>query len=350
LKSFEKEALLKSFLLFFISLSSLVVILLFMEYKTGVNTLDEKIFSQMRICSYDLKCTKFKIDFAKSKEYECYKLYKENSTLSGYFPIPHVDETVLKIYITKESYIQELQQLQTKLILKYLTIFTVVLILSFFFSIYTLAPLRNALHLTEEFIKDILHDFNTPLSTLRLNSAIIKKRVGEDKNMQRIENSVANILNLQSNLTSYLQNHSQQKEKFELKRLIQERVKTLNNTHNISITLHIKDTITLNTNKNAFTRILDNLLTNALKYNKQDGFIKIRFDKSKLIIEDSGKGIQNPHKIFNRFYKEQERGIGIGLHIVKKLCNELGIKIEVQSDVGVGSCFILECKVIDISV
>lgn len=65
-------------------------------------------------------------------------------------------------------------------------------------------------------------------------------------------------------------------------------------------------------------------------------------EKKLLSIKDSGKGIANPSKIFNRFYKEQERGIGIGLHIVKKLCDELKIGIDVKSELGVGTTFTLK--------
>jgi len=312
-----------------------------MEYKTGIKTLDDKIFSQMRICSYNLKCDQFKIDFALAKDFESYILYKDSNELSGYFSIPKVQKTVLKIYMPQHTYQKKLNNIITTLSIKYFAIFVVLFFLSILFSLYTLAPLRNALHLTEEFIKDILHDFNTPLSTLRLNTSIIKKRVGEDKNMQRIENSVVNILNLQSNLSSYLQNHSLQKEQFNLQHILNERVSLLNNNLHITIKIYLQKSIIVTTNKNAFIRIIDNLLTNALKYNKQDGFIDIKFENGILIIQDSGKGIKNPEKIFNRFYKEQERGIGIGLHIVKKLCDELDISIEVKSELGVGSFFFL---------
>jgi len=55
----------------------------------------------------------------------------------------------------------------------------------------------------------------------------------------------------------------------------------------------------------------------------------------------SQKGIKYPNKIFDRFYKEHELGLGIGLHIVKNLCDELGIKIKVQSKIDQGTTFIL---------
>jgi signal transduction histidine kinase len=101
------------------------------------------------------------------------------------------------------------------------------------------------------------------------------------------------------------------------------------------------DNTTLLTNKEAFSRIIDNLLSNAAKYNKQNGSININLKNSNLYIVDTGIGIKEPKKVFNRFYKEQERGIGIGLHIVKKLCEELNIKISLKSELDKGTTFIL---------
>ena len=75
------------------------------------------------------------------------------------------------------------------------------------------------------------------------------------------------------------------------------------------------------TNSDAMNRIVDNIINNACKYNKKNGsvWISIHPQNHTLHIEDNGKGIESPEKVFNRFYKEHERGLGIGLHIVKKL-------------------------------
>ena len=77
---------------------------------------------------------------------------------------------------------------------------------------------------------------------------------------------------------------------------------------------------------------------------KKNGKVILKVEKNILQIEDTGKGIKNPSKVFTRFYKEQERGIGIGLHIVKKLSDELGININVDSVVGRGTVFSLDLK------
>ena len=67
--------------------------------------------------------------------------------------------------------------------------------------------------------------------------------------------------------------------------------------------------------------------------------------QKKLIISDSGYGIKNPKKIFHRFYTEHSQGMGIGLHIVKKLCDEMNIDISVSSKEKEGSKFTLSLKV-----
>jgi signal transduction histidine kinase len=102
--------------------------------------------------------------------------------------------------------------------------------------------------------------------------------------------------------------------------------------------------IAITTNRDAFTRIIDNLLNNAAKYNKHDGSVTISIDseQNKLHIQDTGKGIAHIEKIFERFYKEHERGLGIGLHIVKKFCDELKIQINVESRISKGTIFTLD--------
>ena len=252
------------------------------------------------------------------------------------------------INFNTEQYTLELEKLQDTALLNFFIILGVVLLLSILFSFYALYPLRNALLLTQEFIKDILHDFNTPLASLRLNSAMLKREIGENQKVQRIEQSVSTILDLQEHLRSYLYNHTLQKEQFDLKELIATRIVMVEKNHpNITFKLDLINKKLL-TNREAFTRIIDNILTNAAKYNKKNGSVTIFYnnENSSLSIIDTGVGIKNPKKIFERFYKEQDRGIGIGLHIVKKLCDELGIKIDVKSKVGEGSTFTLDLSML----
>jgi len=318
--------------------------LFFLNYQKELQSLDENIFSKMRLCSFSLQCKEFQFDFVPKKKYELYKLYKDDDTLSAYFSIPNATKNALKIYLPKKTYMQEIKSLQKSLLLDFFIVMIVIVILSILFALYALYPLRKALHVTEEFIKDILHDFNTPLSTLRLNVSMLKNETGETSKIQRIENSVQNILNLQSNLRAYLHSHTAQKETFDIDEFLQERVAALE-TNYVQLSFVVDaENVEVSTNKDAFSRIVDNLLSNAAKYNKKDGKVVVTFRDKILKIQDTGKGIKNPKRVFERFYKEQDRGIGIGLHIVKKLCEELNIDISLQSEVDKGTIFTLNLK------
>lgn len=339
----EIESFLKSFLLFFTSLGILISTLFYLNYLKDIKVIDEQIFSQMRVCSFDLKCKEFKIDFVPIHKQELYRLYKSKKGLDSYFPILEAQNYYLNFHFAQKKYLKNLSVIQSKTIRLYFATLFVIFILSMLFSLYALYPLRSALLLTQEFIKDILHDFNTPLSSLQINSYMLKREVGENEKITRIEQSIQNILALQENLKAYLFNYEQTKESLELSSFLTHRVELIEkNFPDITFSLDVEKT-TLEINKSALSRICDNIISNAAKYNKKNGTIKISYNKKKkeLAIQDSGKGIKNPSKIFNRFYKEQERGIGIGLHIVKKLCDELKIGIDVKSEVGVGTTFTL---------
>ena len=340
----EKESFFKSFILFFSSLGLLIAFVFYINFTKEVQTLDARVLAEMRVCSFDLKCKQFEIDFVEKKEETLYSLYKDESGLSSYYPIPSSTKHIMLFHFSSKKYNEELDKLKRSAMWDFSAILAIVIFLSIAFSIYALYPLRNALVLTQEFIKDILHDFNTPLASMRLNSSMLKKEIGENEKVLRIEQSVENILSLQKHLRSYLQNHKMQQEEFHLGSILQEQINLLQiNYPAISFNIDVEN-IDLLSNKEAFTRITENILSNAAKYNTEGGFVNIIYENSSKILNiiDSGKGIKNPKRIFDRFYKEQDRGIGIGLHIVKKLCDELGIDISVKSNPDEGSTFSLK--------
>jgi len=328
--------------LFFTSLSILVGVLFYFIYQKEILVKESELFTQMRICSLNLKCNKFDINFEQKRDnLSTYKLLKDDNSLYSLFNIDSSSKFLLKISFKKEKYLSILKDIKEKFLLYYMLVLVVIVVLSVVFSLYTLNPLRKSLLLTEEFIKDILHDFNTPISSLKLNSYLLKKEIGENVKVLRIENSLKRILALQNNLITYLQNQPLQKEEFSLKEVVEDRVGFISKLYDdITFKVEVKDRY-VNYNKEAFVRILDNLLSNASKYNKKDGSVYVTLDNDTLIIKDEGIGIKNTTKVFERFYKENQRGIGIGLHIVKKLCDELGIKIEIKSKIDVGTSIYL---------
>ena len=341
MKKYEIEALLKSFFIFFFLQLVLLSVIYLQNIKQEIRNIDDKILSQMQICSFDFKCGEFEWDFLpKTNKTVTYKLYKDKDIYS-FFDIPTINDYVLKVMLKKNIYKARIKKLKKVLIKKYLLYALLIAILSFLFSLYALRPLKMALKLNDEFIKDILHDINTPLSSIVINMKILKKKFGESANIDRIQSSINTILALQNNLKTFLENSKLQKEKVELSSFLSQRVEYIKVMYpDVKFKVKVDD-INVFINKDSFIRVIDNILTNACKYSKENPKIDIFFKNDFLYIKDNGIGIKNPKKIYDRFYKENQRGVGIGMHIVKKLCDEMGIDIDISSEVDKGTTVIL---------
>jgi signal transduction histidine kinase len=294
----------------------------------------------MQLCNYSLDCKDFELSFVPKVKQMTYTLLKSENGVSTLFPVEGGDDFYLKLFYTQKDYHNDVHFLHKRAFFNFLIWLMVILVLSILFSLYLLYPLRNALLLTREFVKDILHDFNTPISTMRLNLSLLHKEIGENKKLSRVERSIENILLLQENLREYLHSTKSERELIKLLELMEERVHLLENSYpNLSYSVKISHDTLLYSERNSLIRIVDNLLSNASKYNKPYGEVRIVFDEVQktLKISDTGKGIKNPKRVFERFYKEHERGVGIGLHIVQKLSNELGISIKLETNLNEGT-------------
>jgi signal transduction histidine kinase len=331
LKKYERESLSKSFLIFLILLEVLLAINFWNEYQVEKLEIEDKIQIEMKLCAFTLQCKGLTTDFVDKDEDKEENILYQDGDFYSYFKVPTSEKYLMKVVYAKTNYLLRLEKLENKLYRRFWFYSIFAMLVSLLFSIYSLMPLQKALRLNEEFVKDILHDFNTPISSMMINLKLFKREIGDNQKIQRLENNIQSILSLQDNLRIFLKGVPAQSEKFSLKELLQERVHYFEVLYpDVTYKVDIDKTM-LETNLDAFTRIVDNLLSNAGKYNIANGTVNIVLKGNKLTIEDTGKGIKHPSKVFDRYYKEQDRGIGIGLHIVKKLCDELTIPIAIQS-------------------
>ena len=318
----------------------MISVITYINYKNELEHFDKELLTKMQLCNYSLNCKEFQVAFVPKAKQLTYALLKEEDEVSSLYPVEGGSDFYLKLFYTDGDYHSAVHFLHEKAFINLLIWMLVIIVLSIIFSLYSLYPLRNALLLTREFVKDILHDVNTPISTMRLNLSLLHKEIGENKKLLRVERSIENILLLQENLREYLHASKSEKEFVNLLNLMEERVQLLENSYpHLAYRINIPIDKILLIEKKFLTRIVDNILSNASKYNKPKGAVSVSFDEEKkmLVISDTGKGIKNPKKVFERFYKEHERGVGIGLHIVKKLCSELGIRIELETVLGEGT-------------
>ncbi len=105
------------------------------------------------------------------------------------------------------------------------------------------------------------------------------------------------------------------------------------------------------TQKQYFIEMIINLMSNGIKYNKKSGYVKVIYEEDEenyyISVEDNGIGIDEDEKerIFERFYRvnksrnKEIEGTGLGLAIVKHILISLDGRIELKSELGVGSTF-----------
>ena len=110
----------------------------------------------------------------------------------------------------------------------------------------------------------------------------------------------------------------------------------------LSLNLHDLDQ-TIVTDKKWFVVILEQVLSNSLKYTKE-GSIEIYFQEGSLYIKDTGLGIQNADllRVFERGFsgyngRLTQQSSGLGLYLSKKIADQLGHKIAIDSQVGQGT-------------
>jgi len=343
LKRYERESFVKNLGLFF-GLLEVLLILLFIElYHTRKEQYDKALLNKMQLCSYSLDCEEFKVDFVPQDKKVLNTLHF-NQDAYAYFYIPQSKEFYIKILYPHTHLDQDLDTLKKQLGITFTITSLFLLLVSVLLTLYTLRPIRQALLLNDEFIKDILHDFNTPITSMVLNLEMLREEM-QNKAVERLSHSLDTILLLQNNLKSFLHHSQSQSSSIDIGKLLKARMEYIQNIYpNITFVYHAPSTLICQSNEELLIRILDNLLSNSAKYNKPKGSVSVTIKDHSIIIEDSGKGIKDTQKIFDRYYKEQGRGLGLGLHIVDKFTKELGIKVAIESQIDIGTKVTLEFK------
>ena len=323
IKLSEKESLRKSFTLFFLVIELLLGFIFYQYYTIEEEHLQENLSLEMKNYSFTFEGNQFDIDIVLfDKSQIAYELYQNKKSLYILVPLPNEKSDVLKVYYEISKYHEALGAIRTRLIKQFLLLSLIAIFISFWFSTYILTPLRDSITLLEIFIKDIIHDLNTPLSSILINLKMMNIDTTEAKSIQY---SVKTISMLHNNLDEYLKESHIDKELFNIEDIVEEQVEFFSTLYSyLEWDIDISE-LNINSDPKALSRVIYNLISNACKYNTSRGYISIKSDQNRLIITNPSYGIKEPKRVFDRFYKESDRGIGIGLHIVKKLCKELSI-------------------------
>jgi len=346
LKKYELESLSKSFALFFLLIASIYLLFLWQNYQTKQHTLDTHILQEMRIFTFDPVSKDFDVAFvARDANRTLLTLHHTPQEVYGFFRIPTMDDTLMRVSLPAKRYQKRLNVIRDSFLKGAVFFLLLIVAISLVLAYYSLQPIRQALRLNKEFMKDILHDVNTPMASIAVNLKLLKKRFGDDVALDRIGSNVETIAMLRENLHAYLGDRQEEESSFALRELLDERLVHFRALYpQLVFENRVEKDVVLRTRKHAFIRIIDNLIGNAAKYNYRQGTVTVYMEKDQLIIADTGRGIQDTAKVFQRHYKEGDRGMGLGLHIVQNLCRKLGISIRIESRLEQGTRVYLDCK------
>ena len=247
------------------------------------------------------------------------------------------------LYIKKDTrrFKERIGRLKQQIILAQLPLLSLFALISLLLTNSALRPMREMINRLDKFTKDLIHDLNTPLTTIKLNLRLLEKEKAcrENKALKRIEKSAYEISELHQNLKVLLEEDTFLLEDTDVCRIANELLVDYEAIYT-ALRFDIECTpLTGHLNENALRQILHNLLLNACKYNRAGGTVRLYTRDRTLFIEDSGSGIKHPGRIFERSYSEQSSS-GIGLEIVKRLCDAMNITIGVTSS-GKGTTFSL---------
>ena len=342
MKNYEKTSLIKFTSIYFFSTAFFIILLGYLYYGQQKNQILQKYTMHMHEYLMQLKQTAFrykKDGYSYVVEDENRFIYqlatKEGKYYKKSFPILKGKKSIV-INVNSELIKKELDNVKLFTIMLQISLIFLFLLISLFLAKYSLKPMNETISHLDKFIKDLIHDLNTPSTSILLNTKMLKKDINEldkIKKLNRIENSAIAISSLYENLEILLYKNLE-KSRVNVFKLLEEKKENYNIIYpNIRFNLERKEMI-VDTNEKAISRIIDNILSNSCKYSKdKDAIIDIDFNNNILSIIDNGKGMQYPQKIFERSYTENnnEGGHGIGMHIVHRLCNDLAIDINILS-------------------
>lgn len=213
-----------------------------------------------------------------------------------------------------------------------------------------------------DFIANVTHEMNTPLTSIRGFAELIaagamppEKLEGVAKTIMRQSDRLANLIRSIINFSAIDSDELPDYE-VDLSELLQEIVPLFEpkiEQKSLHLALTAESGVRVWSRRERLLEIVDNLVSNGIRYNKEGGELRITLtggECPRLCVADTGVGIAPADKarIFERFYTVDKShngaggGFGLGLAIVRKLCRRAGWKLSVESELGKGTAFTID--------
>ena len=286
---------------------------------------------------------RFEIDYSKN-------IY-ENSSYK-YFITTLNEENIPIKYIVIEScqVVNDKNSIRILILIKLIVSSIFIACVGYLLSKILLNPARKRVDSMDKFIKDSAHELNTPISVLMTSVSMLKNGKNPEKMMKYILSSSKQISQIYNDIhfSAFNEINEDVFEEFDLKDLVSESVDYFND---ISITKNIQINSNLfacciKMDRTKTQKLVNNLISNAIKYSYKDSIIEVTLKDNILSVKDFGRGIseEEQKEIFKRYKRgnNNEGGFGIGLDIVKRICNEYNLILNLKSQINKETIFSID--------
>ena len=209
------------------------------------------------------------------------------------------------------------------------------------FSISILKPLFKSDEKLELSIKETIHELNIPVSTIKMNTQLLEKTITDEKSLKRldrIKQASNNLLKLYENMEYNIKKEIDKIDKQEiyLDDLVKNCVdKFADIKKDTKIYVDVPN-IRVLTDINGFEKTIDNLISNAIKYNlTENPIVEIKYKDNIFSVFNTGEKIdtKNLFIVFDKYFQENSSkdGFGLGLALVKEFCDKNKISINIDT-------------------
>lgn len=198
------------------------------------------------------------------------------------------------------------------------------------------------------FFRNAIHEIRTPLGVLQINLEFLETTLKNSMSLKRAQGGLHNLTSVYETIEYYIKYKKIKfpKEDINLSHFLENRIaffKVLADVKDITLNISIEDNLYLNISRAELQRLIDNNLSNAIKYSKEHTQIEVELFTRKstiiLVFTNEGTPIESVDTIFQRYYRGDniKGGFGLGLDIVKHICSLYNIQIGIKSEDGKNS-------------
>ena len=216
-------------------------------------------------------------------------------------------------------------------------------------------PLKEGVDKQNQFIGNVSHDLKTPLAIIRSNAELLREKNTDESENREISNIISETANMNGRIKdlmtmSEILSTDVDSTAIDISQITEKTILTYDAVffeNKIKFESDVDEGIIIKCHASDYKRILDNLITNSIRYadSRKEITLSLKKNKNNAVLRVFNTGCEitpeQKKQLFNRFFKsgDNANASGLGLSIVKSICEKYDFKIEVDTDLHESTAF-----------